>query len=67
MVAVAEMEWQDVMNGTFPENPARTAFREAVATVADRARAALPEANGRIETGSSPLNQGERCDIRSRS
>ena len=43
MVAVASLEWQDVIDGNFPENPARTAWREAVATVADRAKAALPE------------------------
>ena len=49
MVAVATLEWQDVMAGTFPDNPARTAFREAVATVAENARAALPESNGRVD------------------
>ncbi len=49
MVAVASLEWQDVIDGNFPENPARTAWREAVATVADRAKAALPECNGRVE------------------
>jgi hypothetical protein len=37
------------MAGHFPDIPARTAWREAVATVADKAKAALPEANGRIE------------------
>jgi hypothetical protein len=49
MVAVASLEWQDVINGNFPENPARTAWREAVANVAARAKAALPECNGRVE------------------
>ena len=49
MVAVASLEWQDVIDGNFPENPARTAWSEAVATVADRAKAAIPEANGRVE------------------
>jgi hypothetical protein len=37
------------MDGNFPENPARKAWREAVATVADKAKAALPECNGRVE------------------
>ena len=49
MVAVASLEWQDVIDSNFPENPARTAWREAVVTVADRAKAALPECNGRVE------------------
>ena len=49
MVAVASLEWQDVMTGTFPDTPARKIFREAVATVADRAKAALPESHGRID------------------
>jgi hypothetical protein len=49
MVAVAELSWQDVIDSNFPENPARTAWREAVAAVADRAKAALPECNGRVE------------------
>ena len=49
MVAVASLEWQDVIDGNFPDNPARTAWREAVATVADRAKDALPECNGRVD------------------
>jgi hypothetical protein len=49
MVAVASLEWQDVMDSSFPENPARTAWREAVGTVADKAKAALPECNGRVD------------------
>jgi hypothetical protein len=46
---VAELDWSDVMTGSFPESLARTAWRHAVATVAERAKAALPEANGRID------------------
>ena len=49
MVAVASLEWQDVMSSTFPDTPARQAFREAVATVAAQARAALPDCTGRID------------------
>ena len=49
MVAVAAVEWQDMMAGQFPDTPARKAFREAVATVAERAKAALPESHGRID------------------
>ena len=59
MVAVAEMEWQDMVDGNFPDTPARQAFREAVATVADSARAALPESNGRIEKAIALMLAGD--------
>ena len=49
MVAVAEVEWQDMVDGNFPDTPARQAFREAVATVAEQAKAALPDCHGRID------------------
>ena len=49
MVAVKEFSWEEVSAPDF-ENPARKAWREAVAEIADKAKAALPEAvNGRIE------------------
>ena len=49
MVAVAEVEWQDMVDGNFPDTPAGQAFREAVATVAEQAKAALPDCHGRID------------------
>ena len=50
MVAVIETSWQDILDGKpFPESPARKAFREAVEAVAEKARTALPESNGRID------------------
>jgi len=49
MVAVHTLSWEEVSAPDF-ENPARRAWREAVNEVAERAKAALPEAvNGRIE------------------
>jgi hypothetical protein len=48
-ISKVEVSWDDVLSGNFPENPARTAWREAVAEVAEKAKAALPEANSRIE------------------
>ncbi len=59
MVAVASLDWQDVIDGNFPENPARTAWREAVATVADRAKAALPECNGRVDKAVAMVLAGD--------
>jgi hypothetical protein len=49
-VSKIEVSWDDAFSGNFPENPARKAWREAVAEIAERAKAALPEANGRIES-----------------
>src|SRR5215470_6532440 len=50
MVAVIETSWQDILDGKpLPESPARKAFREAVEAVAEKARTALPESNGRID------------------
>jgi hypothetical protein len=49
MVAVTSLEWQAVMDGNFPENRAQQAWREAVAAVVEKAKAALPASNGRID------------------
>ena len=49
MTIVAQFSWDDIASPDF-ENPTRRAWREAVSEVAERAKAALPEAvNGRIE------------------
>ena len=37
-----EVSWDDAFAGNFPETPARTAWRETVTEVAERAKAALP-------------------------
>src|SRR5438128_8278627 len=51
MAIVTEISWDDMFDGKpVPENPARVAWREAVAGIAAKAKAALPEAvHGRIE------------------
>src|SRR5262249_30645892 len=48
MVAVKEVSWEEVAAPDF-ENPARRAWREAVAEVAEKAKATLPECNGRVD------------------
>ena len=48
-VSKIELEWDDVFSGKLPESPARQAWREAVTVGAEKAKAALPEANGRID------------------
>src|SRR6266581_8940005 len=51
MAIVAEISWDDMLAGkSLPENPARTAWRTAVAEIAEKAKAALPECNGRVDS-----------------
>src|SRR5215831_10043707 len=49
MAIVTEMSWDDIADPAF-ENPARTAWRAAVAEIADKAKATLPECNGRVDS-----------------
>ena len=50
MAIVTEISWNDMFAGkALPDSPAKTAFREAVEAVADRARAKLPELNTRVD------------------
>src|SRR5262244_3153772 len=46
MVAVKEFSWEEVSS---PDFGARAAWREAVATIAEKAKAKLPECNGRVD------------------
>jgi hypothetical protein len=47
MVAVKEFSWEEVSS---PDFGSRAAWREAVAAIADKARAKLPECNGRVDS-----------------
>ena len=50
MAIIAEVSWDQFVDGHFPQSdPFRKAFREAVEAVANKARTALPESNGRID------------------
>jgi len=51
MAIVTEISWDDMFDGKpVPDNPARQAWREAVAEIAEKAKAALPECNGRVDS-----------------
>ena len=51
MAIVTEISWDDMLDGKpLPENPARVAWREAVAEIAEKAKAKLPECSGRVES-----------------
>jgi len=50
MAIVTEISWDDMLDGIpLPETPARQAWREAVAEIADKAHEKLPACNGRID------------------
>src|SRR5262245_33912830 len=50
MAIIAEVSWDEFVDGHFPQaDPFRKACREAVEAVANKARTALPESNGRID------------------
>src|SRR5215813_10810844 len=49
MTMVAQFSWDDIADPAF-ENPARKAWREAVAEIADKAKQTLPECNGRVDS-----------------
>src|SRR6266699_2719281 len=61
MAIVTEISWDDMFDGKpVPENPARQAWRQAVAEVAERAKAVLPtEVNGRIEKAVAIVLKGD--------
>src|SRR5712691_7171075 len=49
MVAVHELSWEEVSAPDFG-NPARAAWRQAVADIAAKAKETLPECNGRVDS-----------------
>src|SRR5262249_25422982 len=51
MAIVTEISWDDMLDGKpVPDNPARTAWRDAVSEIADKAKATLPECHGRVDS-----------------
>ncbi len=56
-----EVSWDDVFDGNFPstKNPARKAWRTAIAEVSDKAKAALPTSNGRIDAATKLVLSGD--------
>src|SRR5262252_10900719 len=49
MTIVTQFSWDGIADPAF-ENPARKAWREAVAEIAEKAKAKLPECNGRVDS-----------------
>src|SRR5215831_4534035 len=60
MAIVSEISWDDMLDGKpLPEHPARTAWREAIAEIAEKAKARLPECNGRVESAVKMVLAGD--------
>ena len=73
MVAVHTISWEEAMSPDFG-NPARAAWREAVAEIADKAKATLPQCNGRVDSavkivlaGDVELLEGCKAQVASQS
>ncbi|MBM3224445.1 MAG: hypothetical protein FJZ47_11670 [Candidatus Tectomicrobia bacterium] len=58
MTIVAQFSWDDIASPDFG-NPARVAWREAVAEIAEKAKATLPECNGRVEKATAIVLNGD--------
>jgi hypothetical protein len=56
MVAVKEFSWEEVSS---PDFGARAAWREAVAAIAEKAKAKLPECNGRVDKAVALVLNGD--------
>ena len=56
MVAVKEFSWEEVSS---PDFGARAVWREAVAAIADKAKAKLPECNGRTDKAVALVLNGD--------
>src|SRR5215813_4371792 len=50
MAIVTSYDWESDTWTHNGDNPARTAWRDAVAEIADKAKAKLPECNGRVDS-----------------
>jgi hypothetical protein len=51
MAIVTEISWDDMWSGKpLPESPARKAYREAVAEIAEKAKQTLPDCIGRVDS-----------------
>src|ERR687887_2290366 len=60
MAIVTEISWDDMLDGkSLPEHPARSVWREAVAAIADKAKAKLPECNGRVDKAVALVLNGD--------
>ncbi len=58
LLIVAQFSWDDIASEDFG-NPARQAWRTAVAEIAEKAKATLPQCNGRVEKAVAIVLNGD--------
>src|SRR5215475_1765057 len=58
MTIVAQFSWDDIADPAF-ENPTRQIWRDAVAEIAEKAKATLPECNGRVDSAVKIVLNGD--------
>jgi hypothetical protein len=58
MTIVAQFSWDDIADPAF-ENPTRKIWRDAVAEIAEKAKATLPECNGRVDSAVKIVLNGD--------
>jgi len=60
MAIVTEISWDDMFAGkSVPESSVRQAWRQAVTEIADKAKATLPQCNGRVEKAVAIVLNGD--------
>src|SRR6266446_6922501 len=60
MAIVTEISWNDMFAGkALPDSPARTAYREAVAEIAEKAKQTLPDCIGRVDSAVKVVLAGD--------
>ena len=59
MTIVTEYDWESDTYTHHPDHGARQAWRAAVAEIAERAKATLPEANGRVDKAVAIVLNGD--------
>src|SRR5262245_61984481 len=59
MAIVTSYDWESDTWTHNGDNPARKAWREAIAAIADRAKAKLPECNGRVDSAVKIVLNGD--------
>ena len=60
MAIVTEISWDDMLDGKpLPETPARKAWREAVAEIAEKAKQTLPDCIGRVDSAVKIVLNGD--------
>src|SRR6266446_972377 len=60
MAIVTEISWDDMFAGkALPDSPARTAFREAVAEISEKAKITLPDCVGRVDSAVKIVLNGD--------